>query len=328
MLQNLSFSQLTPDVISSYVLLVQALESRFAERRTTGSFLAQLESRRLQANEKLAEYVADLKKLVIKGYPTADLQTRETIGLRYFLKGLQDPAMAVAVGMKDPQTMEEARSALDTYNSLREDSSKPPRVRAIQLPAVDTKGAAEANHYVTKGRLQEFGNEIKSAMANQFSELKEILGSKDNNQKRSYVNGQRSRSPSPANRGGKVECYACHEKGHFPRNCPSKSDPEDSDTEGASRQVGKLLRTRPSGQVPVQECSHFRVLPVASKTKKLGNSIVLPLELHNVKCNFVVDTGSVVTIVSRTLFHRIPPNRRPTLKEPSEPVKLEVATRS
>ena len=126
-----AFAQLSGDVVGSYDLLEVALDTRFAEKRTTASYLAQLEGRKLQPKEKPAEYAADIKRLVIKGYPTADLQTKETIGLWYFLKGLQDPAMAVAVSMKDPQTMEEARTAVDMYRSLQEDASKPPRVRAI-----------------------------------------------------------------------------------------------------------------------------------------------------------------------------------------------------
>ena len=53
-----------------------------------------LEIRKLQPKEKLADYVADIKKLVIKGYPTADAQTREKINVRHFLKGLTDQQMA------------------------------------------------------------------------------------------------------------------------------------------------------------------------------------------------------------------------------------------
>ena len=39
----------------------------------------------------------------------------------------------------------------------------------------------------------------------------------------------------------------------------------------------------------------------------------------------MLDTGSVLTIISRTLFNRIPLSRRPPQKQPNEPVKLKVA---
>ena len=44
----------------------------------------------MQPKEKLADYIADIKKLVIKGNPTADAKTRERINVRHFLKGLTD----------------------------------------------------------------------------------------------------------------------------------------------------------------------------------------------------------------------------------------------
>ena len=58
--------------------------------------------------EKLSEYIADLRKLVIKGYPTANESTRETIMLHHFLKGLPDCQAAMSVGRTNPRTVEEA----------------------------------------------------------------------------------------------------------------------------------------------------------------------------------------------------------------------------
>ena len=180
-----TFAQLSSDVVNSFELLELALDAHFAEKRTAASYLASLEARKLQPKEKLSEYVADIKKLVIKGYPTADQQTRETIGLRYFLKGLPESQMAVAVGMKSPETLEEARTILDTYNSLREET-KPARIRAAQ-PAGDK--------HVTESRLQEFGKELKSGFDSQFQALKDLLQQKPNSDPQGRL--PRSRSPSP-----------------------------------------------------------------------------------------------------------------------------------
>ncbi len=57
-----AFAQLTHDVVNSFELLELALDARFAEKRTTASYLATLEARKLQPKEKLSEYVADIKK--------------------------------------------------------------------------------------------------------------------------------------------------------------------------------------------------------------------------------------------------------------------------
>ena len=81
-----AFGQLPPEALQEFTQLEKALEARYKEKRTSSTYLAEQENRKLQPKEKLADYVADMKKLVIKGYPTADAQTREKINVRHFLK--------------------------------------------------------------------------------------------------------------------------------------------------------------------------------------------------------------------------------------------------
>ena len=126
-----AFGQLPQDTLGNFAQLERALEARYKEKRTSSSYVAELENRRMQVNEKLADYVADIKRLVIKGYPTADAQTREKINVRHFLKGLPDQQMAVAVGMREPASIDEARQILEMYNNLK-DEVKGTRVRIVQ----------------------------------------------------------------------------------------------------------------------------------------------------------------------------------------------------
>ena len=72
MAADYAFCQLGPEVSSSYQLLVSALESRFRERKHASTYLSQLEARKLQPKEDVSKFIADLRHLVIRGYPTAD----------------------------------------------------------------------------------------------------------------------------------------------------------------------------------------------------------------------------------------------------------------
>ena len=135
--------------------LVQALESRFQDRRPPSSYLRQLEGRRLQPNEDVSSFIASIRELVIKGYPTADQATRETIELRHFLKGLPNPQMVLAVGMSDPKTVEEARVCVETYISLQNDVGRPPQVKTVQVSPYAANGG-----YVTKSDIEQMMSEL------------------------------------------------------------------------------------------------------------------------------------------------------------------------
>ena len=189
------FNELGSDVSETFSSLTEALASRFTEKRVTSSWLAQLESRKLGPKENLSEYIADLKKMVGRGYPTADTQTKESIAIRHFYRGLPDQQAVMFIGMSNPATIEDARAALDTYNGLRDDStSKPPRVRAVAFKQDDAPPQL-ADFQTALQKLQEKLDQVEKKLT--------------------------ARS-GPRKKRADIECYNCHEKGHFARECPTK----------------------------------------------------------------------------------------------------------
>ena len=96
------YSALPPETLNSTEQLERALEDRFSEKKSANTYLAALEQRKLGPKETMTEYAVDIRRLTMRGFPTADAATREAIELRHFIRGLGDQQMIIAVGMKNP----------------------------------------------------------------------------------------------------------------------------------------------------------------------------------------------------------------------------------
>ena len=230
------FQQLDPSITTDFDTLVSALESRFAERRTQNAWLALLESRKLSPKESLTEYVADIRRLVVRGYPTADAGTRDSIALRHFLKGLPDQQITVAVGMTNPKTLEEARTAVENYTSLRENVSPgmktSHRVHAIQTPVKQSvpqnSDAVTQDAYVTQAQMKQFSDNLDRRLAG----LAKLIRDKSARQPKDRA---ATAAPGQSKNGGKgketgkpaeVTCFKCNEPGHFANKCPQLATKE------------------------------------------------------------------------------------------------------
>ena len=164
-----------------------------------------------------------MKKLVIKGYPTADAQTREKINVRHFLKGLTEQQMGVSVGMREPASIDEARQILEVYNSLR-DEVKNTRVRAVQ-PANDS------DQFVSEKRLREFGAEIKSCVEKKIDALAQKLHGSNKARACDIPSGSADHNPGGKSGGvvrpkkrQNIRCFSCNGENHIARNCPNKTE--------------------------------------------------------------------------------------------------------
>ena len=228
------FNQLSTEITRSFDSLIRALESRFRERRTSASYLNELENRKLLGKERLLEYVADIKRLVIKGYPTADELTRETISVRYFLRGLSDQQLAVSVGMKDPKTIDDAREMVETYNSLRDDVSRSQRVRSVKFEGVQEKeGESQRRQQkqptkVVQGCIT--AEDVEKIIEMKLKEVKKDGEAQNEVRDKIQIN---KKNKGYINRNH-IECFKCHKLGHYANEC-----------DNVDRKKANELRTSP-----------------------------------------------------------------------------------
>ena len=61
------------------------------------------------------------------------------------------------------------------------------------------------------------------------------------------------------------------------------------------------------------------------RSVKDGCTMFLKTNFYGVDGNFVVDTGSAVTLMSLAFYYNLPPSKRPELRKPATNLKFEVA---
>ena len=93
---------------SDYLLLVAALEERFAPPNQTELYRVQLRERRQKASETLSELGQDIRRLTNLAYPTAPSELKETLAKEQFIDALANSDMRLRIKQSRPLDLNDA----------------------------------------------------------------------------------------------------------------------------------------------------------------------------------------------------------------------------
>ena len=203
----------------SYQALVDCLQRQFYPKGQEAIFQSELALQMRRKGETPLEFGTALMRLAAKAYPAATPLAREPWIVRQFLDGLGSETAKIQVGLQKPQTMQEAMQLASEYEALAQP-------RRQNRPA----GVNAVNQNPTSQDLQE-------QMMRLQEELRQLKAKK-------LASPRRTEKPWLSS----IECYSCHQQGHFARNCrkkttaPTRTGPGDPETKALKSCLGQKVQ--------------------------------------------------------------------------------------
>ena len=268
--------------------LISQLRARHGFENQTHSSKAQLRCRRRIQGESLASLVHDIRRMVTFAYPGPTSTVRDTVACDGFLEALDDPEMSIRIREREPESLEQVfrvAQRLESYSGARAECPSKQDDNGARKHCRTVQGAVNG---ASKDLLLECLKGLKQQqehMHQLIGELRAVFSSAQSNPAK-IETGNVTRAQGAADlfatrsrrqRRPAITCYGCGGQGHYRRQCPNKQD---------SRPV-KLV----SLGATVKTNRHI----------KGQSGLYLRLKIGKKWCLAMVDTGSEITLVPRSL---------------------------
>jgi hypothetical protein len=203
--------------------VAKKLRGNFGSDMSAVSHRHELELVRRGEKETIGSLGLRVKDLAMKAYPRLDADMRQELALAPFIRALNNPQLEQAIWATTPTTLQRAMEvALAGENGMRV---------AVSGGAGRSQKAAVRVHRIEEdgGEEQDQGEEVVASLAASVRALSQQVSNMENglNQKfKSQADQMRAFHSTKAKKTDKttaVECFYCHEKGHYATDCPKKA---------------------------------------------------------------------------------------------------------
>ena len=263
----------------------------------------------------MAEFGQRILRLTTLSYPKADPSLIKSLAMGFFIDAISDAEMRLKIQQTRPKDLNEAvKVAVELEAFDRAERQRRGQKYARQTD-VQTEGNSELKQLVelmngdrknNKSILSELidflkqsQKEVNNDTRNRIPESKTDMNSKP--KKRCYICGDEKHLANTCPK--KPKCYACHETGHKSIDCPKNKIDEDLSEPTVQAEQATDRET-------IKQVGHTCVHPI----DKMDSGMYCCGVLHGVGITALIDSGATATMISDTVYNKLPQHKRPFLK--------------
>ena len=187
-----------PSLSYDFDTLESALKRKYSPPGKESQYAVEFMNRICRSNESVAEYGHALQCLAIRAYPGSTIA--EPVMIDMFIKGLPDLPLKRHVHSTRPATLSEAITTAVSYQAFDQSQvTYPPRKPQIATPVAAVATVPPGEQNAAAATTQWTASAAPSPYA--------------------YSSAQRQTRPKRDL--SMIECFRCHQMGHYSRDCPS-----------------------------------------------------------------------------------------------------------
>ena len=295
--------------------LSKALGERFSPESQTELYRAQLKEKEWKHGENVTEFGQRIVRLTTLAYPKADPSLIKSLAMGFFVDAISDAEMRLKIQQTRPKDLNEAvKVAVELEAFDRAERQRRGQKYARQTD-VQTEGNSELKQLVeliNEDRKKDTSNlselidlmkqsqkEANYDTRNRIPQSKTDMNSKP--KKRCYICGDEKHLANTCPK--KPKCYACHETGHKSIDCPKNK--RDADLSEPTVQA-----EQPTDRETIKRVGHTCEHPI----DKMDSGMYCCGVLHGVGITALIDSGATATMISDTVYNKLPQHKRPLLK--------------